>query len=161
MSCDNIASNAGIKIYIGDASDVPATFSDTAMAAITSYVNVSVASNVSARGKRRNVNEFTPLDGVTCKSAGSTDNGTLSFTAARIPEDTGQAAMIAAFDAKDVYPFKIVHDDATATLTTPSAEYFTGIVTAAEEDAAADANSTATRTFEIALNNHVFDPRSA
>jgi len=161
MSCDNISSNTGVKIYIGDAADVPAVFSDTAMAAITSYEEISVASNLSARGVRRQIIEYIPLSGAVCKSAGSVNNGTLSFTVARIPEDTGQADVIAAAATKSVYPFKIVHDDATSTLTTPSAEYFTGIVSAAEEDAAADANSTAQRMFEVAINNYVFDPRSA
>ena len=161
MSCDNTSSNAGIKLYIGDAADVPATFSDTAMAAITSYELIATAANVSARGTRRQIVEFMPLDGSVCKSAGSTNNGTLSFTVARIPEDAGQADVIAAAATKSVYPFKILHDDATATLTTPSAEYLTGIVVRAEEDAASDANTTATRTCEVAINNYVFDPRSA
>jgi hypothetical protein len=161
MSCNNISTNAGVKIYIGDQADLPATFSAVNMAAITSYAEISEPANISARGYRRSIIEYTPLSGSVCKQAGITNNGTLSFRVADIPEDAGQIKLQTAAESNLPWPIKIVHADATATLTTPSAEYLTGIVSTYEQADAGSADSIRERMCEIAINNYVFDPRSA
>jgi len=161
MSCNDISTNTGVTIHIGDQADLPATFNATNMAGITSYDEISEPSNISARGYRRNIIEYTPLSGSVCKQAGITNNGTLTFRVADIPEDTGQAKLQTAVGTNLPFPFKIVHDDATATLTTASVEYLTGIVAVYEQADAANADSIRERMCEIAINDYVFVPRSA
>jgi len=161
MSCNDISTNTGIKIYIGDQADLPATFNETNMAGITSYDEITLASNISARGYRRNIIEYTPLSGVVCKQAGVQNNGTLTFRVADIPEDAGQQKLQTAFSGKLPFPIKIEHDDATATLTNASAEYLTGIVAVYEQADAANADSIRERMCEVAINDYVFVARSA
>ena len=161
MSCNAVSTNAGAKIYIAPAANMPADNLQASWEAVTGWIEVSQPSNISSRGRRRNIIEYKPLSGNVCKQAGSANNGTLSFRVADIPEDSGQQLVETAAADNEPYPFKIVHDDATTTLDNASTEYFGGIVGTYEQADAADSDSIRERACEVGINNYLFVPRYA
>lgn len=163
MSCIQISSNAGVKLYIAAQTNLPADMAVTNWEAITgtNWVEVSQASSLGQRGSTRQIIEFKGLDGVVCKQKGSTNYGTMSFEVADIPEDDGQVLMTTANDSNLNFPFKIVHDDATATLVKPTVEYFPGMVGTWAMSPASDSDSIRMRSAEVALNGYLYDARAA
>ena len=163
MACIQISSNAGVKLYVAAQTNLPTDMAVTNWEAITgtNWVEVSQASSLGARGVARQIVEFKGLDGIVCKQKGSTNYGSMTFEVADIPEDAGQAIMSTAVDSNLNFPFRIVHDDATATLTSPTTEYFPGMVGTWQMSAASDSDSIRMRSAEVALNGYVFDARSA
>ena len=159
MACNAVSTNAGAKLYIAPAANIPASNTKSAWEAVTGWEEIAEPSNISSRGHRRNIIEYKPLSGSVCKQAGSVNNGTLSFRVADIPEDAGQQLLETASTDNLPYPLKIVHDDATTTLDAASAEYLTGIVATYEHADAADSDSIRERMAEVAINDYLFVPR--
>lgn len=161
MACNAISSNAGVTIHIAPAANMPAENTQAAWEAVTGWVEIAEPTNLSNRGYRRQIIEFTPLSGSVCKQAGTVNNGTLSFSLADIPEDAGQVLLHTAATDNLPYPIKILHDDATSTLTVPSAEYMGCIVATLEHGAASDANSIRELMCEAGINDRLFVKRHA
>lgn len=159
MACNAISSNAGVTIHIAPAANMPAANTKVAWEAVTGWVEIAEPSNLSTRGYRRQIIEYTPLSGSVCKQAGTVNNGTLSFSVADIPEDAGQVLLNTAATDNLPYPIKIVHDDATTDLDQESTEFLSGIVSTLEQGAASDANSIRERMCEVGINDYLFVPR--
>lgn len=176
MACTDISSNAGIKLYIAAQTNLPTAVAyveptpATAQTAVvaawaaipsTAWKEVSQVSGLGARGIKRNSIEYQPIGGPVRRRTLSLDYGAMSVTAADVPEDAGQVLMVqAAANARD-YPFRIVHADATATLTVPSVEYFPGIVSGWAIGEAGDADSVKERQGDVLINGYCYVARHA
>lgn len=162
MSCLDLSTNAGVKLYIGDQTDLPADMDQATWDAVTSWVQVSEIASIGARGVKRNIIEYKSLEGVICKAKGSTNYGTMTFNAADVPSDAGQVLMTEAVASNLNYPFKIEHDDTPAGVgSTPTIEYFPGMVGSWGMAQAGDSDSIREREAEVALNNYLYVPAVA
>lgn len=90
-------------------------------------------------------------DGRTRQLAGSKDAGVIECMCAFDSLDTGQLAMIAAFDSGNEYAFRVVPNDG---VTTDSIFYFKGPVTS-KRVIAGENNSVLSIRFNVAVNSEV------
>jgi hypothetical protein len=161
MACTDVASNAGIKVYIGAQGDLPTDMAQTNWEAVTSWTEVSEIASLGARGPEDNVIEYKTLVGTICKQKGSVNYGTAEITAADIPTDPGQAAVGTARGTRLSHPFKVVYDDAVTTTSDPTIEYFPALVASWRRNAASDSDSIRERMASLALNNFLEVARDA
>jgi hypothetical protein len=101
--------SAGTKFFIGT---VNPTSDETELEAETSWTEVGEVTNIPEFGKEHRKIEHKPLNSdLTFKILGGSDSGQLNIDMAKAPTDAGQAAVLAAFAAKQAYNFKIEFDD--------------------------------------------------
>jgi hypothetical protein len=162
MACIDLATNAGVKIYIAAQTNLPTDMAQTNWegVAATSWSEVSEVGSLGARGTKRNIIEYKTLAGTVCKQKGATNYGTMSFSVADIPTDAGQALMQTAVDSNLNFPFKVVHDDSAGGTNTPTIEYFPGLVGSWGMAQASDSDSIREREAEVALNGYLYVPKS-
>ncbi len=115
--------SATTKIYIGAAQ--PTTYDEAGFEAVT-WTEIGEVTSIGQLGGTNSVITHIPLGtSVVVKRTGSTNYGTLDLQGARC-DDTGIAALRAAFDSKLSKPFKVVYPP-----TLGEVDYFTGVVTSA------------------------------
>jgi len=159
MSCINIATNAGMKVYIGASSDLPTDMEQTSWEGITSWTQVQELASIGPRGPSDNVIDYQTLEGTICKQKGATNFGTASIRAADVPTDPGQQALASARQGTLKHPFKVEYNDAVTTTSEPTVEYFPALVASWNRTAADGADSIREREGELALDNFKEVPR--
>lgn len=160
MSCLNIHTNAGIKLYIAPAANMPSANTKSAWEAVTGWVQVSDLTNLSARGNSREVVRYKLLDGIVCKVAGARDNGSFEFTCADQPSDAGQVMLDTAATETQPYPVKVVHADTSDTYDVATTEYAAGFIRSFGMAAVSDSDSVRERNAAIELGDwYLYVPR--
>lgn len=112
-----IGPTAGSKLYIGTSETI---------ASPDDYLEIGNITNIGDFGKAfQEITVETIGQRGVQKFKGTYNEGTFTCTVARDATDTGQAAAIAALASDLPYNFKLVMNDATVTLTTPTQFVFT------------------------------------
>ena len=134
---------------------VPATTVDTTGEyAALSYTAVGGVRTLGEFGDESQLVKFEVIgDGRTRQLAGSKDAGVIECLCAYDIADTGQLAMIAAFDAGNEYAFRVTPNDGVIT---DSVFYFKGPVTA-KRIVAGENNSVLSIRFNVAVNSEVLN----
>lgn len=140
-NCLNVLTNAGTKIYIAPAANMPVDNTKALWEAVTGWLEISTATSLSAYGLDREVIRYTTLAGSVCKQAGASDNGAFEFRCADLPEDAGQLLAYGAASETQPYPVKVVYADTTATYDVATTVYAAGFVRSWQQVEASDANS--------------------
>lgn len=155
-TCSTVFSNADVEFYVAPQAEMPADNLEASWEGVTGWLEVKGLSSIGARGPKRPTVQFKPLKGNMCVSPGLTDFGTMTFTAADLPEDPGQREIIdEALISKLSWPCKIVHKDETTALDVPTTEYFAGPILSFSQDPISDPDSNRTRSGEVAINQYL------
>lgn len=145
----SVTTCSGTKLYIGSA--MPATLDEAGYTAVgITYTEVEEITNFGeiAQG-------YTPVDynnvatRITKTLKGNKINGELQLNIGRDVDATGQAAVIAALNSDNNYPFKIVTPDTTAF-------YFIGAVMSANLNLG-EGNNVIARGVNIKLNSDILE----
>lgn len=103
-----IVQSAGAKLYISDTTECDTLSEYEAL----TWTEIGEVENFGEFGKAFQLVTFNPVgDKRTRKFKGAYNQGALSLTLGRSPDDAGQTAFIAAVDEPDSYNFKITLDD--------------------------------------------------
>lgn len=92
-----------------------------------SWVRVNNVGAFPDYGRRENIAEYVTIDNGKLKGKGSNDAGGGDMDVSRLASDSGQDALRTAGATKQVYAFKVVHDDAVTGFTATT-DYLRGIV---------------------------------
>lgn len=94
---------------------LPASNTETGFTAITPAPTVvGEITDIGEYGRSYNLVTHNPIgDRRTVKRKGAYNDGALTLSMARVPDDAGQAILIAALDSDDDYSFKITLQDGT------------------------------------------------
>jgi hypothetical protein len=121
------------------------------------YTQVLLVESVPALGPTSSVLRYTPIDDdVVYKRVGATDNGDPELICFLDVTDVGQAAMVAASVAKEVYAFQMTLPDANAVLTHPTTYFFHALVASASTDVGA-ADNIPRRMFLLPISGRVLE----
>lgn len=119
MAVSKAFTSAGTTIHVS--ATLPTTYDATGFAALT-WIKVGEVVDAGNYGKKYNLVTHNPLDDrKTVKRKGSYNNGTMSLKMARVPSNTGQAALITAQSSDDPIAVKITLQDGTI-------DYFEAVV---------------------------------
>lgn len=98
---------------IGITADQPATYDNTGFEAL-SFDLIGEVTDLGEFGREYSLVTHNPLGSrQTVKRKGSFNDGSISMTVARVPSDSGQAALIAALDSDENYSFNVTLQDGT------------------------------------------------
>ena len=160
MSCANLTTAAGTKLYYS--ATLPTTYDEAGYAALT-WTELADISSIGEFGKVYATATFKPLaTRTTCKRKGSYDFGSIQMGLGYSSDAAGTTAMLAALASDLGYAFKIVLNDATATLVLPTKFYFAGQVMSFKINPGSDPDAFVTATLEIQIDGDVLtDVRSA
>lgn len=104
--------SAGTTIQISAVA--PSPYSELGFAAVTGWATIGEVTDLGEFGRNYNLVTHNPLgDRRTVKRKGSYNDGTVSMTVARDPDDAGQAIAIAALDSDSSYSFLVTLQDGT------------------------------------------------
>jgi hypothetical protein len=111
MAVSEARTSAGTTISIGSAA--PASYTQVAYEALT-YTLISEVTDIGEFGREYTLVTHNPIgDRGTVKRKGSFNDGALALQMARVPDNAGQAAVIAARDVDVSHGWKIVYPDGT------------------------------------------------
>ena len=149
-------STAGMRIYIGGAVEEQADDFVAADFAGETWVEIDGWSQVGNYGDAAQTITTSLVNrGRDVKQKGTANAGTMENVFAWIPADAGQVALKAAASPADTsnYAFKVEHSDRAGN-TTPSLDYFIGIVTSFQF-AGGDANTIRNINATIEINSNI------
>lgn len=154
----------GAKFYIGNASmaapDPNTVLSPTDFSAVT-WVEVKGWLTVGSFGGNSALITSQRIAGKRdMKGKGTTNEGSMQNVFAHVPGDTGQAAMEAAQGTAFNYPFKVVWDDEPDGGSTPTIDYFVGLVMSWQR-AGGNANAERTYNSTIEVNSNIAETPAA
>lgn len=111
MATSNAFTSAGTDISI--CANAPATYDATGFAALT-WTSIGEVTELGEFGRVYNIVKLNLLkDRRTVKRKGSYDDGTVAAQMARVPDDAGQAILVAAVNSDSSYSIKITLQDGT------------------------------------------------
>lgn len=146
---------AGAKIYIGDAVTPPDDDVEVADFNAVVWVEVKGWLNMGELGDSANLISTDLISTArTTKQKGTKNAGSMQNTFARIEDDPGQLALIAAAGDNNNYPFRIQFADTPAGGSMPSERLFMGLVMSAR-DAGGGANTVKTLNATVEVNTNV------
>ena len=103
--------SAGTDISI--CANAPATYNATGFAALT-WISIGEVTELGEFGRVYNIVKLNLLkDRRTVKRKGSYDDGTVAAQMARVPDDAGQAILVAAVNSDSSYSIKVTLQDGT------------------------------------------------
>ena len=104
--------SAGTTIQIS--ATLPNPYTAAGFESVTGWQTIGEATDLGELGRTYNLVSHNPLgDRRTVKRKGSYNDGTVSMTVARDPNDAGQAIALAALDSDDSYSFLVTLQDGT------------------------------------------------
>lgn len=111
MATSNAFTSAGTDISI--CANAPATYDAIGFAALT-WTSIGEVTELGEFGRVYNIVKLNLLkDRRTVKRKGSYDDGTVAAQMARVPDDAGQAILVAAVNSDASYSIKITLQDGT------------------------------------------------
>lgn len=111
MATSNAFTSAGTDISI--CANAPATYNATGFAALT-WTSIGEVTELGEFGRVYNIVKLNLLkDRRTVKRKGSYDDGTVAAQMARVPDDAGQAILVAAVNSDSSYSIKVTLQDGT------------------------------------------------
>lgn len=111
MATSNAFTSAGTDISI--CANAPATYDAIGFAALT-WTSIGEVTELGEFGRVYNIVKLNLLkDRRTVKRKGSYDDGTVAAQMARVPDDAGQAILVAAVNSDSSYSIKITLQDGT------------------------------------------------
>lgn len=117
MATSPVFTSAGTTISVS--ASLPGTYNLAGLSGL-SYTAIGEVTDLGEFGREYNLVTHNPLgDRRTVKRKGSYNDGAVSMTLARVPNDAGQALLIQGLDSDNSYSFKVVLQDGTI-------QYFTG-----------------------------------
>lgn len=150
-------STAGMKLYIGVAkAEQTADFVASDFTTGAAWVLIDGWSQVGSYGDAAQTITTSLVNrGRDIKQKGTSNAGTMENVFAWIPDDAGQIALKAAASPanKSNYAFKVEHSD-TAGNTTPTIDYFIGLVTTFQF-AGGDANTIRNINATVEINSNI------
>lgn len=125
--------------------------------AINNWVLVGETENLGSIGDNAQTVPFiSTTNSRVRKVKGAADAGTHQVVCGRDPLDLGQIAMITAAGQNFNHPFKLVLADVPPGTTTPSSQFYAGLVMGAPTQYN-DNNSVTRRTFNVEINTGVYE----
>jgi len=98
---------------IGITADEPTSYDSTGFEALT-FDLIGEVTDLGEFGREYSLVTHNPLGSrQTVKRKGSFNDGSISMTVARVPSDSGQAALITALDSDENYSFNVTLQDGT------------------------------------------------
>ena len=111
MTTSNAFTSAGTDISI--CANAPATYNAIGFAALA-WTSIGEVTELGEFGRVYNIVKLNLLkDRRTVKRKGSYDDGTVAAQMARVPDDTGQAILVAAVNSDSSYSIKVTLQDGT------------------------------------------------
>ena len=111
MATSNAFTSAGTDISI--CANAPATYDAIGFAALT-WISIGEVTELGEFGRVYNIVKLNLLkDRRTVKRKGSYDDGTVAAQMARVPDDAGQAILVAAVNSDSSYSIKVTLQDGT------------------------------------------------
>lgn len=111
MATSNAFTSAGTDISI--CANAPATYDAIGFAALT-WTSIGEVTELGEFGRVYNIVKLNLLkDRRTVKRKGSYDDGTVAAQMARVPDDAGQAILVAAVNSDSSYSIKVTLQDGT------------------------------------------------
>ena len=111
MATSNAFTSAGTDISI--CANAPATYNATGFAALI-WTSIGEVTELGEFGRVYNIVKLNLLkDRRTVKRKGSYDDGTVAAQMARVPDDAGQAILVAAVNSDSSYSIKVTLQDGT------------------------------------------------
>ena len=134
---------------IGISAALPATYDQTAFAALT-YTEIGEVSDLGEFGREYNVVKFNPLkDRRTVKRKGSFDDGTVQVQLAKAATDAGQILLKSAVNSDASHSVKIVLQDGTTF-------YFTAQVSSSTVNVG-NVDQITSSTFKLEIDNDIIE----
>ena len=134
---------------IGISAALPATYDQTAFAALT-YTEIGEVSDLGEFGREYNIVKFNPLkDRRTVKRKGSFDDGTVQVQLAKAATDAGQILLKSAVNSDASHSVKIVLQDGTTF-------YFTAQVTSSTVNVG-NVDQITSSTFKLEIDNDIIE----
>ena len=111
MATSNAFTSAGTDISI--CANAPATYNAIGFSALT-WTSIGEVTELGEFGRVYNIVKLNLLkDRRTVKRKGSYDDGTVAAQMARVPDDAGQAILVAAVNSDSSYSIKVTLQDGT------------------------------------------------
>ncbi len=111
MATSNAFTSAGTDISI--CANAPATYDAIGFAALT-WISIGEVTELGEFGRVYNIVKLNLLkDRRTVKRKGSYDDGTVAAQMARVPDDAGQAILVAAVNSDSSYSIRVTLQDGT------------------------------------------------
>jgi len=134
---------------IGISAALPATYDQTAFAALT-YTEIGEVSDLGEFGREYNIVKFNPLkDRRTVKRKGSFDDGTVQVQLAKAATDAGQILLKSAVNSDASHSVKIVLQDGTIF-------YFTAQVSSSTVNVG-NVDQITSSTFKLEIDNDIIE----